>query len=56
MPRKRYGDSGRGAFADAYPQPGQVDNADYRALLAAQLHRDMLLAADPEWWTGDDEG
>ncbi len=32
---------------DYYPLPG---DRDHRALLAAQLHRDMLLAADPEWW------
>ncbi len=46
--RKRYGDSGRGAFADAYPQPGQADAADYRALLAAQLRRDRELTDLPD--------
>ncbi len=53
LSRKRYGDSGRGAFTDAYPQPGEVDQA-VRALRAAERHRDMLLAADPEWWAASE--
>lgn len=52
-PRKSdYQQSGRGLL-DAYPQAGQ-ELADWRAILNAQLERDMHLAADPEWWAASE--
>ncbi len=46
LPRKRgYVQSGRGAFDDAYPLPG---DRDHRALLAEQLRHDRELTDLPD--------
>ena len=48
LPRKSdFQQHGRGML-DNYPQPGQTDLADWRAILNAQLERDMHLSDLPD--------
>jgi hypothetical protein len=41
---------GRGRQFDNYPL---TPDADVRAIRQAERHRDEMLGADPEWWTGE---